>query len=79
MTETGTSVINPTGALNRIGSIGQLAPGYTASIRGDDGVARLWSADSRRLLAVIAVGLDAVFAVVLLNALIAIAVLSPCE
>lgn len=37
MTETGTATINPTAAGNRIGSIGQLAPGYEASIRGDDG------------------------------------------
>jgi acyl-coenzyme A synthetase/AMP-(fatty) acid ligase len=49
MTETGTSTINPTGAANRIGSIGQLAPGFAASIRGDDGAevptgtpGRLW-------------------------------------
>ncbi|MGD9724464.1 MAG: class I adenylate-forming enzyme family protein [Pirellulales bacterium] len=49
MTETGTSSINPTAAGNRIGSIGQLAPGFTASIRGDDGAdvptgtpGRLW-------------------------------------
>jgi acyl-CoA synthetase (AMP-forming)/AMP-acid ligase II len=49
MTETGTSVINPTAAHNRIGSIGQLAPGFTASIRDDDGsevptgmMGRLW-------------------------------------
>jgi acyl-coenzyme A synthetase/AMP-(fatty) acid ligase len=49
MTETGTSTINPTAALNRIGSIGQLAPGFTASIRGEDGAevppgtpGRLW-------------------------------------
>jgi len=49
MTETGTSTINPTAALNRIGSIGRLAPGFTASIRGDDGAevpvgtpGRLW-------------------------------------
>jgi acyl-coenzyme A synthetase/AMP-(fatty) acid ligase len=38
MTETGTSAINPTAVLNRIGSIGQLAPGFAASLRGDDGV-----------------------------------------
>jgi long-chain acyl-CoA synthetase len=37
MTETGTSTINPPAGDNRIGSIGQLAPGFTASIRGDDG------------------------------------------
>ena len=37
MTETGTSAINPTADHNRIGSIGQLAPGFTASIRSDDG------------------------------------------
>ncbi len=49
MTETGTSTINPTASQNRIGSIGQLAPGYAASIRGDDGAevptgtaGRLW-------------------------------------
>ena len=49
MTETGTSTINPTAARNRIGSIGQLAPGFAASIRDDDGAevpagtpGRLW-------------------------------------
>ncbi|HVW02914.1 MAG TPA: class I adenylate-forming enzyme family protein [Planctomycetaceae bacterium] len=49
MTETGTSAINPTAANNRIGSIGQLAPGYEASIRDADGAevaadqpGRLW-------------------------------------
>lgn len=49
MTETGTSAINPSATRNRIGSIGQLAPGYQASIRGDDGAevpcgtpGRLW-------------------------------------
>lgn len=49
MTETGTSTINPTATQNRIGSIGQLAPGFAASIRGDDGTevptgtpGRLW-------------------------------------
>lgn len=49
MTETGTSTINPTAARNRIGSIGQLAPGFEASIRGEDGAevatatpGRLW-------------------------------------
>src|SRR6185503_4937156 len=49
MTETGTSVMNPTATRNRIGSIGQLAPGFNASIRTDDGTepgtgtpGRLW-------------------------------------
>lgn len=37
MTETGTASFNPTAGGNRIGSIGRLAPGYAASIRGDDG------------------------------------------
>jgi long-chain acyl-CoA synthetase len=37
MTETGTSAINPTAAQNRIGSIGKLAPGFAASIRGEVG------------------------------------------
>ena len=36
MTETGTATYNPHGALNRIGSMGQLGPGYTAAVRGDD-------------------------------------------
>jgi long-chain acyl-CoA synthetase len=36
MTETGTATYNPSGPLNRIGSIGQMAPGYTASVRDDD-------------------------------------------
>jgi acyl-coenzyme A synthetase/AMP-(fatty) acid ligase len=49
MTETGTSTINPPAGQNRIGSIGQVAPGYAASIRDDDGAevpagtpGRLW-------------------------------------
>jgi acyl-coenzyme A synthetase/AMP-(fatty) acid ligase len=49
MTETGTSTINPTAAGNRIGSIGQLAPGFQASIRDEKGAevpvgttGRLW-------------------------------------
>jgi acyl-coenzyme A synthetase/AMP-(fatty) acid ligase len=49
MTETGTSTINPTGERNRLGSIGQLAPGFSASIRDDNGAevpagtpGRLW-------------------------------------
>jgi acyl-CoA synthetase (AMP-forming)/AMP-acid ligase II len=36
MTETGTSTFNPPGEANRIGSIGMVAPGFEASIRGDD-------------------------------------------
>lgn len=36
MTETGTSTFNPTGPKNRIGSMGQVAPSYSASIRADD-------------------------------------------
>jgi long-chain acyl-CoA synthetase len=37
MTETGTATYNPHGPMNRIGSMGQLGPGYTAQVRGDDG------------------------------------------
>ena len=37
MTETGTATFNPSGPLNRIGSIGQMAPGFTASVRDDNG------------------------------------------
>jgi acyl-coenzyme A synthetase/AMP-(fatty) acid ligase len=49
MTETGTATYNPSGPLNRIGSIGQMAPGFAASIRDDSGAevpagttGRLW-------------------------------------
>jgi long-chain acyl-CoA synthetase len=37
MTEMGTAAINPTADGNRVGSIGRLAPGFTASIRDDNG------------------------------------------
>jgi long-chain acyl-CoA synthetase len=37
MTETGTATYNPTGPGNRIGSIGQVAPGFTATVRGNAG------------------------------------------
>jgi acyl-coenzyme A synthetase/AMP-(fatty) acid ligase len=49
MTETGTATYNPTGAGNRVGSIGQMAPGFDASVRDDEGLevpagrtGRLW-------------------------------------
>jgi acyl-CoA synthetase (AMP-forming)/AMP-acid ligase II len=37
MTETGTSVMNPTAGGNRLGSIGQVAPAFAASLRNDAG------------------------------------------
>jgi len=37
MTETGTATYNPSGLANRIGSIGQMAPGFSASVRDDNG------------------------------------------
>jgi long-chain acyl-CoA synthetase len=37
MTEMGTATFNPSGNRNRLGSMGQLAPGFTASIGGIDG------------------------------------------
>lgn len=37
MTEIGTATYNPSGSGNRIGSIGQVAPGFTASVRDDNG------------------------------------------
>jgi acyl-CoA synthetase (AMP-forming)/AMP-acid ligase II len=49
MTEIGTSTYNPAGAGNRVGSIGQPAPGFLAAVREDDGrespvgaAGRLW-------------------------------------
>jgi hypothetical protein len=47
--------------------------------RGDDPVGRIWSADSRYLLAATAVGVDTLVAIFFINTLIAIATLSPCE
>jgi hypothetical protein len=52
---------------------------HFVSVRGGHPVAQTWSAQSRRLLAVTAIGLNALIAVFLINALIAIAALSPCE
>ncbi|HEX4413208.1 MAG TPA: class I adenylate-forming enzyme family protein [Lacipirellulaceae bacterium] len=37
MTETGTATYNPSGSGNRIGSIGQVAPGFMVSVRDDNG------------------------------------------
>ena len=49
MTETGTATYNPSGSRNRIGSIGLMAPGFTSSVRDEDGAevpagttGRLW-------------------------------------
>jgi acyl-CoA synthetase (AMP-forming)/AMP-acid ligase II len=49
MTETGTATYNPSGPMNRVGSIGQMAPGFCGSIRDDAGaeapigtIGRLW-------------------------------------
>jgi long-chain acyl-CoA synthetase len=49
MTETGTATYNPSGPLNRIGSIGKMAPGFKGSVRDDSGAellagttGRLW-------------------------------------
>ena len=52
---------------------------HLVSVGGEHEVARTWSAESRRLLAATAVGLDALIAVFFVNTLIAIAALSPCE
>jgi hypothetical protein len=47
---------------------------------GDErGGVPIWSADSRRVLAITAVGLDLLIAILLVNSLIAIAALTPCE
>ena len=56
-----------------------LPPLLRAAVRGEDRVARTWSADSRRLLAVIAIALNGFMALFLINVLIAMASLSPCE
>lgn len=58
---------------------GLLGVTHLAVARRDDAVARTWSAESRRLLALMAIGLDALIALFLVNTLIAMAALSPCE
>jgi hypothetical protein len=52
---------------------------HFTGVSGEHPVAQTWSAQSRKLLAVIAIGLNALIAVFLINTLIAIATLSPCE
>jgi acyl-coenzyme A synthetase/AMP-(fatty) acid ligase len=47
MTETGTSTYNPCGKLNRVGSIGQVAPGFTAAVRDDSGAELQTDLDGR--------------------------------
>jgi hypothetical protein len=49
------------------------------TVRDDHGGAPISSADSSRVLAIIAIGLDLVIAIFLVNMLSAIAVLTPCE
>jgi hypothetical protein len=62
-------------------SLGGAALGYLhlAGVDESHPVAQTWSADSRRLLAATAIGLDVLIAIVLVNTLIAIAALTPCE
>jgi hypothetical protein len=52
---------------------------HFVSVHQGPPVAEAWSADSRRLLAATAIGLDALVATFLINVLIALAALTPCE
>jgi hypothetical protein len=52
---------------------------HLVSVGGDDPLSRTWSAPSRHLLAAVAIGMNALIAIFLINTLIAIATLSPCE
>jgi hypothetical protein len=52
---------------------------HLVSVGEDHPVSRTWSAQSRHLLAAVAIGVDALIAIFLVNTLIAIATLSPCE
>jgi hypothetical protein len=52
---------------------------HLTGVREEHAVARVWSADSRRLLAATAIGVDLLIAVFLVNTLIALAALTPCE
>lgn len=60
-------------------SVVGIALGATQLPRTGDDDPQLWSAQSRRLLAFTAVGVNALIGVFLLNSLIAIKALSPCE
>lgn len=55
-----------------------LGAAHLARARDQHGV-QLWSVESLRLLAITAVGLDTLIVVFLLNSLIAVKVISPCE
>ncbi len=57
MTETGTATYNPSGPLNRVGSIGRMAPGFIASVREDHGaevpagtIGRLWMKSASNMI-----------------------------
>ena len=61
-------------------SIGGAALGVGhLAVRDDRGGLPIWSTDSRRVLAIIAIGLDLLIAIFLVNTVIAIAALTPCE
>ena len=52
---------------------------HLLSVGGDDPAGRTFSAQSRHLLAAVAVGMNSLVAIFLINTLIGIAALSPCE
>ena len=52
---------------------------HLSSVGGDDPAGRTFSAQSRHLLAAVAVGMNSLVAIFLINTLIGIATLSPCE
>ena len=62
-------------------SVGGATLGLVHLVNVDDGqpAAQAWSAGSRRILAATAVGLNALIAIFLINTLIALAALTPCE
>ena len=52
---------------------------HLVSVGGDHPAGQTWSAQSRHLLAAVAVGMNSLVAIFLINTLIGIAALSPCE
>jgi hypothetical protein len=56
-----------------------VAARHLREARPDQAAADMWSADSRRLIAATAVGVDVLVALFLVNSAIAIAALTPCE
>ena len=75
----GAWVLGTLAAIFLLLSLVGVALGATQLTRVADQGPQLWSTQSRQLLAITAIGLNALIVVFLINSLLAIKVLSPCE